>query len=73
MTYNEALIEEREQGINEIAQQIGEVNEIFQARLGPRGGLWRLSRGHGLPSCCVSRARSPPGRHLQAWLLYHNA
>ena len=32
MTYNEALIEEREQGITEIAQQIGEVNEIFQAR-----------------------------------------
>lgn len=30
MTYNEALIEERDQGITEIAQQIGEVNEIFQ-------------------------------------------
>jgi len=32
MSYNEALIEERDQGITEIAQQIGEVNEIFQAR-----------------------------------------
>merc|ERR1719155_199407 len=28
--YNDALIEEREQGIVEIQQQIGEVNEIFQ-------------------------------------------
>lgn len=30
LEYNTALIEEREQGIAEIAQQIGEVNEIFQ-------------------------------------------
>ena len=30
MTYNEALIDERDQGIAEIQQQIGEVNEIFQ-------------------------------------------
>ncbi len=30
--YNEALIDERDQGIAEISQQIGEVNEIFQAR-----------------------------------------
>ena len=31
ITYNEALIDERDQGIAEISQQIGEVNEIFQA------------------------------------------
>lgn len=31
MEYNEALIDERDQGIAEIQQQIGEVNEIFQA------------------------------------------
>ena len=30
MTYNEALMDERDQGIAEIQQQIGEVNEIFQ-------------------------------------------
>ena len=30
ITYNEALIDERDQGIAEISQQIGEVNEIFQ-------------------------------------------
>ena len=30
MTYNEALIDERDHGIAEIQQQIGEVNEIFQ-------------------------------------------
>ena len=30
MEFNNALIEEREQGILEIQQQIGEVNEIFQ-------------------------------------------
>jgi syntaxin 7 len=28
--YNEAVIEEREQGIREIHTQIGEVNEIFK-------------------------------------------
>ncbi len=28
--FNEAVIEEREQGIHEIHQQIGEVNEIFK-------------------------------------------
>jgi hypothetical protein len=28
--FNEAVIEEREQGISEIHQQIGEVNEIFK-------------------------------------------
>ena len=33
ITYNEALIDERDQGIAEISQQIGEVNEIFQASL----------------------------------------
>lgn len=48
MTYNEALIEEREQGISEIAQQIGEVNEIFQARAWACGGSGRLFCGHGL-------------------------
>jgi syntaxin 7 len=30
LEYNNALIEERERGIMEIQQQIGEVNEIFQ-------------------------------------------
>ncbi|XVF30498.1 hypothetical protein REPUB_Repub16aG0063300 [Reevesia pubescens] len=30
ITFNEAVIEEREQGIKEIRQQIGEVNEIFK-------------------------------------------
>ena len=30
MMYNEALIDERDHGIAEIQQQIGEVNEIFQ-------------------------------------------
>ncbi|XP_044465387.1 syntaxin-22 [Mangifera indica] len=30
IAFNEAVIEEREQGINEIQQQIGEVNEIFK-------------------------------------------
>lgn len=29
-TLNEAIIEEREQGIREIQMQIGEVNEIFK-------------------------------------------
>ena len=28
--FNEAIIEEREQGIQEIQQQIGEVHEIFK-------------------------------------------
>ena len=48
MTYNEALIEEREQGITEIAQQIGEVNEIFQARGRSQG----LSRALCVSSVC---------------------
>lgn len=30
ITFNEAIIEERDQGIQEIQQQIGEVNEIFK-------------------------------------------
>lgn len=30
IAFNEAVIEEREQGIHEIQQQIGEVNEIFK-------------------------------------------
>lgn len=30
ISFNEAIIEEREQGIKEIQQQIGEVNEIFK-------------------------------------------
>jgi syntaxin 7 len=30
VVFNEAVIEEREQGIREIQQQIGEVNEIFK-------------------------------------------
>ena len=35
ITYNEALIDERDQGIAEISQQIGEVNEIFQVSSAP--------------------------------------
>jgi syntaxin 7 len=30
LAFNEAIIDEREQGIHEIQQQIGEVNEIFK-------------------------------------------
>lgn len=30
LAFNEAVIDEREQGIHEIQQQIGEVNEIFK-------------------------------------------
>ena len=30
--YNEALIEEREQGVREIQQEIGQVNEMFQVK-----------------------------------------
>ena len=30
IAFNEAIIEEREQGIQEIQQQIGEVNDIFK-------------------------------------------
>ena len=30
ISFNEAVIEEREQGIQEIQQQIGAVNEIFK-------------------------------------------
>lgn len=30
ISFNEAIIEERDQGIQEIQQQIGEVNEIFK-------------------------------------------
>lgn len=30
IAFNEAIIEEREHGIQEIQQQIGEVNEIFK-------------------------------------------
>lgn len=30
ISFNEAIIEEREQGIQEIQHQIGEVNEIFK-------------------------------------------
>lgn len=30
LVYNEAIIEEREHGIQEIQHQIGEVNEIFK-------------------------------------------
>ena len=33
VTYNEALIDERDQGIAEIGQQINEVHEIFQVGL----------------------------------------
>jgi len=42
MTYNEALIEERDHGIQQIQRQIGEVNEMFQVgrarRVCLRGG-----------------------------------
>ena len=57
MTYNEALIEEREQGINEISQQIGEVNEIFQARGELAGAVWG-------PFACLLSAEQV----VQAWL-----
>lgn len=30
ITFNEAIIEEREQGIREIQEQIGEVNDMFK-------------------------------------------
>lgn len=30
IVFNEAIIEERDQGIKEVQQQIGEVNEIFK-------------------------------------------
>lgn len=30
ISFNEAIIEERDHGIQEIQQQIGEVNEIFK-------------------------------------------
>ena len=30
LVYNEAVIEERDQGIQDIQQQIGQVNEIFR-------------------------------------------
>lgn len=45
--YNEAVIEEREQGIREIHTQIGEVNEIFKDlavlvhEQGYMIGMWR--------------------------------
>ena len=35
LQYNEVLIEERDEAIQEISQQIGEVHEIFQARRRP--------------------------------------
>lgn len=48
VTYNEALIEERDQGIAEIGQQINEVHEIFQVR-----GCYRAAC-----RCCMCRSRS---------------
>ena len=34
LVFNEAIIEEREQAINEISGQIGEVHQIFQVTPG---------------------------------------
>ncbi len=45
LEYNEALIEERDQGIAEIHRQIGEVNEMFQVG----GRARRRAR-----SCCAA-------------------
>ncbi len=53
LAYNEALIEEREQGITEIAQQIGEVSEIFQdlaVLVNDQVKLWPR-----LPACTLCR------------------
>ena len=55
--YNEALIDERDQGIAEISQQIGEVNEIFQVR----SSFLSLNR---FPNC--------NGRYYLFSLLYHS-
>ena len=55
--FNEAMIEERDQGIVEIARQIGEVNEMFQdlavlindqgVQVGERGCAHQRSGGTG--------------------------
>lgn len=63
IVFNEAIIDEREQGIQEIQQQIGEVNEIFKdlavlvhdqgVMIGrPYDFLQNVQRAHSLPSCC---------------------
>jgi hypothetical protein len=59
MSYNEALIEERDQGITEIAQQIGEVNEIFQARARGSPGPQRVARAGPRPRAAACGARMP--------------
>ena len=48
IAYNEALIDERDQGIAEIGQQIAEVHEIFQ-----------VSRATLIPCIGVGRATAP--------------
>ena len=52
ITYNEALIDERDQGIAEISQQIGEVNEIFQVRLSSLFPFHSLRDNSSMVSCC---------------------
>ena len=70
ITYNEALIDERDQGIAEISQQIGEVNEIFQvsstplivlahacAQAGRQAVLCCADPGIHCPCKCLLRSR----------------
>lgn len=64
IAFNEAVIEEREQGIQEIQHQIGEVNEIFKdlailvheqgAMIGKSSSLFSISR-----------------QYLSFWLMSH--
>lgn len=54
LQYNEVLIEERDEAIQEISHQIGEVHEIFQ--VGPLPcQLWLAMLRVG-PICCCDRA-----------------
>ncbi len=55
LQYNEVLIEERDEAIQEISQQIGEVHEIFQARR-------RLRSAH---LCCKQGDAKPNPASLQ--------
>lgn len=59
LVFNEAVIEEREHGIQEIQQQIGEVNEIFKdlaVLVHDQGGLigrglWSFHTVLAIPLC----------------------
>uniref|UniRef100_A0A803KSR7 t-SNARE coiled-coil homology domain-containing protein n=1 Tax=Chenopodium quinoa TaxID=63459 RepID=A0A803KSR7_CHEQI len=70
LVFNEAIIEEREHGIQEIQQQIGEVNEIFKDLAvlvhdqGVMIGLFALGDIWNHPShcghnCCVLKRKTP--------------